>query len=301
MAPTPNPRPNFSPVREGSGSNQSSEPNRGIPSVGGLQAQAKGRGDVKIEAIHQGVVYPIRLCNILYVPTNRNNLFSLGRWIAKGGDFSGRKLALVSKQGNIITTGTLTPNNLIQFRFRCALNCDIPPDHAFISTTQLEKSWDVWHRRFGHIGHSGLQKMYERQLVTGFLVNCESPISDCMACTEAKQSVIPFNKKGDHKRKPGELMHIDVWGKYDVASINGFSYYLLLVDDASRYVTVEFLKSKDQATQKIKNYIMHLITQGKMPKAIKMDCGHEFVNEPLFEWCHSKGLKMHMTAPYSPS
>jgi hypothetical protein len=129
-----------------------------ITSVGGLQAQAKGCGDVKIEAIHQGVVYPIRLCNILYVPRNRNNLFSLGCWIAKGGDFSGRKLALVSKQGNIITTGTLTPNNLIQFRFRCTLNCDIPPDHAFISTTQLVKSWDVWHCRFGHIGHSGLQK-----------------------------------------------------------------------------------------------------------------------------------------------
>jgi len=122
-----------------------------------------------------------------------------------------------------------------------------------------------------------------------------------MACTEAKQLVIPFNKKGDHKRKPGELTHIDVWGKYDVASINGFSYYLLLVDDASRYVTVEFLKSKDQATQKIKNYITHLITQGKMPKAIKMDRGCEFVNEPLFEWCHLKGLEMHMTAPYSPS
>jgi hypothetical protein len=124
-----------------------------ITGVGGLQAQAKGHGDVKIQAIHQGVVYPICLCNVLYVPRNRNNLFSLGHWIAKGGDFS--------KQGNIITTGMLTPNNLIQFRFRCMLNRDIPPDHAFISTTQLKKSWDVWHRHFGHIGHSGLQKTYE--------------------------------------------------------------------------------------------------------------------------------------------
>ena len=93
---------------------------------------------------------------------------------------------------------------------------------------------------------------------------------DCVACTEAKQSVILFNKKGDHETLPGELTHVDVWGKYEVASINGHSYYLLLVDDASCYITVQFLKSKDQAVQKIMNYITHLNVQGKMPKAIRI-------------------------------
>ena len=70
---------------------------------------------------------------------------------------------------------------------------------------------------------------------------------DCVACTKAKQLVIPFNQKGDREMLPEELMHVDVWGKYKVASINGYSYYLLLVDNASRYITVQFLKSKDQA------------------------------------------------------
>ena len=93
-------------------------------------------------------------------------------------------------------------------------------------------------------------------------------MSDCTACTEAKQSVIPFNKKGDRDTLPGELMHVDIWGKYDVASINGHSYYLLLVDNTWRYITVQFLKSKDQAVQKIMNYITHLTVQGKTPKAI---------------------------------
>jgi len=82
--------------------------------------------------------------------------------------------------------------------------------------------------------------------------------SDCTACTEAKQSVIPFNKMVDHDTKAGELTHINVWGKYSVSFINGFQYYLLMVDDASRYVMVEFLKSKDQASQKVKNYFTHL-------------------------------------------
>jgi len=62
----------------------------------------------------------------------------------------------------------------------------------------------------------------------------------------------------DHNTKAGELTHIDVWGKYSVSSINGFQYYLLMVDDASQYVTIEFLKSKDPAAQKVKNYFTHL-------------------------------------------
>ena len=120
------------------------------------------------------------------------------------------------------------------------------------------KTWDVWHCHFAHIGISGLRRLFDKQLVTGFDVDHESTFSDCTACTEAKQSVIPFNKTADHDTKAGELTHIDVWGKYSVSSINGFQYYLLMVDDTSRYVMVEFLKSKDQASQKVKNYFTHL-------------------------------------------
>ncbi len=122
-----------------------------------------------------------------------------------------------------------------------------------------------------------------------------------MACVEAKQSVILFNKKGEHDTKPGDLTHIDVWGKYNVALINKFQYYLLFVDDTLQYVIVEFLKPKDQAAQKVKNYFTHLETQGKTPKAMCIDRGHKFVNDSLLEWLYLKGMEVYMTAPYSPS
>src|SRR5260221_1716876 len=96
-------------------------------------------------------------------------------------------------------------------------------------------------------------------------------------------------------------MHVDLWGKYDKTLINGNKYYLLLVDNASHYTTMEFLKTKSQATQYIKDYMTHLIAHGKSPTAIHMDCGSEFVNEPLRTWCHSKGIWYQMTTPYSPS
>jgi transposase InsO family protein len=74
-----------------------------------------------------------------------------------------------------------------------------------------------------------------------------------------------------------------------------------MVDDASRFVMVEFLKTKDQAAQKVKNYFTHLKMQGKSPKAMRIDHGCEFVNKSLLEWCYSKGMEVHKTAPYSSS
>ena len=96
-------------------------------------------------------------------------------------------------------------------------------------------------------------------------------------------------------------MHLDLWGKYDIASIHSNRYYLLLVDDATRYVTVEFLKSKSKAVRKIIEYLMHLKVLGHTPQAIRMDRGTEFLNDELREWCRSEGVHFELTAPYSPS
>lgn len=78
-----------------------------------------------------------------------------------------------------------------------------------------------------------------------------------------------------------EAKHIDVWGKYSIASINGNQYYILFVDDSEKFSTTEFLKQKGQASQKVKEYLTYLKTQDKRPKAIRVDRGKEFVNDDL--------------------
>jgi len=138
-------------------------------------------------------------------------------------------------------------------------------------------------------------------MVDGFSVDLSSPQPDCVACTEAKMTVSPYGPTTKCHTKVGELTHVDLWGKYEKASIHGNYYYLLLVDNASRYVTVEFLKTKTQAVQRIKDYMTHLSASGKSPCAIQMDHGTEFVKEELRTWCHSKGIRYQMMAPHSPS
>jgi hypothetical protein len=138
-------------------------------------------------------------------------------------------------------------------------------------------------------------------MVDRFTVDQRTEKPNCEACTQAKQHIKPFPKASKHTTEPGELTHIDLWGKYAVQSINSKQYYLLFVDDAMRYTTVEFLKGKSDAAQEVINYLAHLIMQGRTPKAIQIDSGGEFMNEIVETWCKAHGIEIHKTAPYSPA
>jgi len=75
----------------------------------------------------------------------------------------------------------------------------------------------------------------------------------------------------------------------------------LFVDDYSRCVTIKYLKTKNQATEKCKDYLTYIERQrGVLPKALHADNGREYVNNDLIVWCESKGIKFETTAPYSP-
>ena len=66
----------------------------------------------------------------------------------------------------------------------------------------------------------------------------------------------------------------------------------MFVDNAKRFSTTEFLKQKSEATEKVKEYITYLKTHGKMPRAIRIDRGKEFVNDELQRWCRQSGLEV---------
>jgi hypothetical protein len=143
--------------------------------------------------------------------------------------------------------------------------------------------------------------MYQLGLVDGFDVDARTSKPDCVMCTEGKLTVKPFEKSAMQAKEIGQLTHIDLWGKYDVTSIHGRQYYILFVDDASRYTTVEFLKAKSQASDHVKAYLTYLQNRGRKPLAIRVDRGKEFINENLKSWCHQQGIEINQTAPYSPS
>ena len=151
------------------------------------------------------------------------------------------------------------------------------------------------------MGYTGLQQLFTQRLVDRFDIDVNTAKPDCIECTESKQSTEPFPTHTDHVLYPGELTHMDIWGKYPKQSINGNQYYIVFVDDAMRFTTMSFLKAKDETSQRVINYMTHLQTNNKMARAIRTDSGKEFINDRLQTWYTEHGITVQTTAPYSPS
>ena len=120
----------------------------------------------------------------------------------------------------------------------------------------MAPTWDQWHRRFGHISISGLERLKREGLVDGLAVD-ESSITSptCESCIQAKQAHRPFPKEAEHRSEiTRERIVGDVWGPARVQSIGGWLYYISFLDDAKRLSTVLFLKRKSDAFQRIREY-----------------------------------------------
>ena len=119
-----------------------------------------------------------------------------------------------------------------------------------------QPTWDPWHRCFRHISISGLEWLKWEGLVTGLTVGdtlITSPT--CESCIQAKQAHQPFSKEAKHHVEiAGEWIVGDVWGPAHVQSIGGWLYYVSFLDDAKQLSTVLFLKRKNDAFQRIREY-----------------------------------------------
>ena len=68
----------------------------------------------------------------------------------------------------------------------------------------------------------------------------------CEACQLGKQSRIKFNKNALRTTTKLQIVHTDVCGPMHNESLNGARYFLLFIDDFSRFCWVYFLKTKGE-------------------------------------------------------
>ncbi|GKE33030.1 gag-pol polyprotein [Tanacetum coccineum] len=93
-----------------------------------------------------------------------------------------------------------------------------------------------------------------------------------------------------------ELLHMDLCGPMRVASINGKKYILVIVDDYSRYTWVYFLRTKDEASDMIIDFVNQVQRNLKaLILTIRTDNGTEFKNEKLRSFYAKLGI-VHKTS-----
>ena len=210
------------------------------------------------------------------------------------------------KDGDPVIKGTQISNHLYKLNnFTIQQRGELIPTSTTVvpqtfNAMDSSKSWEVWHRQFGHLGKSSIYTLYKKQLVTSLDIDLQSPKYDCETCTVANQTVKPFLTVLEKTpTKLGEVTHMDLWGKYSNPSIHGNYYFHTFLDDSTRHPTVRFLKHKHEAAQDIKDHVAHLRARKMHPNAFRCDEGQEFVNENLIQWLREQGIELQITAPYS--
>jgi hypothetical protein len=101
--------------------------------------------------------------------------------------------------------------------------------------------------------------------------------------------------------EPLELVHGDIYGPIKPVTPSGNCYFLLLVDDFSRYMWVVLLPTKDEAPAAIKRVQAAAERKtGKKIRALRTDRGGEFTVNHLNEYFAELGVPRQLIAPYSP-
>lgn len=66
----------------------------------------------------------------------------------------------------------------------------------------------------------------------------------CNSCCVSKFHKLPFFKSFNSTTKPLELIHLDLWGPSHILSHFKFSFYIIFIDDYSKYTLLYPLKLK---------------------------------------------------------
>ncbi|CAI7874771.1 unnamed protein product, partial [Closterium sp. NIES-53] len=185
------------------------------------------------------------------------------------------------------------------------------PESAPCSCHLLSHQTLLWHHRLGHPSLPRLRGMASRVLVSGLPRSLPplppGPASTCVPCVEGRQRAAPHSSEFPPTEAPHQTLHMDVWGPARVRGQGHERYFLLVVDDYSRYTTVFPLRSKGDVTEVLIDWIRAARLQlresfGSDFPVLRLhsDRGGEFSSARLGAFCRAQGIRQTFTLPASP-
>ncbi|GJP86401.1 hypothetical protein CLOP_g16425 [Closterium sp. NIES-67] len=174
---------------------------------------------------------------------------------------------------------------------------------AKASSRSGEADWETWHERLCHVNFPMLQKLVKDGSLKGLEVKGGvKEIGSCPTCLETKFSKFPFNSTTGPAKTPLALVHMDVVGPTRAPSLSGSRYFLTIVDDHTRAVSVYPLNSKGEvAAAVLKEWMPRAQREcGHKVKVIRSDNGGEFIGADFEGELKRKGIQHQLTVPYNP-
>ncbi|CAI7763208.1 unnamed protein product, partial [Closterium sp. NIES-53] len=133
-----------------------------------------------------------------------------------------------------------------------------------------------------------------------------SPAPPCLPCVEGRQRTAPHSSFPPTTASL-QTLHMDVWGPARVSGQGRERYFLLVVEDYTRYNTVFLLRSKGEVVDVLIPWIRAVRLQLRerfrqdLPVLhLHSDRGGEFSSDLLRDFCRGEGILQSFTLPNSP-
>ncbi|KAI5323714.1 hypothetical protein L3X38_032786 [Prunus dulcis] len=162
-------------------------------------------------------------------------------------------------------------------------------------------SLQTWHKRLGHLNDQSIRLLANQDMVHG-LPSLEKDLEVCEGCKLGKQHRDSFPTESTWRAQfPLELVHTDICGPMQTASMSENRYFLLFIDDCTRMAWVYFLRNKSNAFECFKKFkAMIELQSGYKVKSLRSDRGGEFMSNEFHEYYSEVGILRQLTVAYSP-
>ncbi|CAJ2637412.1 unnamed protein product [Trifolium pratense] len=228
----------------------------------------------------------------------KHNLLSISQFCDNGYVVVfNKESCIVSKQSdNTIVFKGMRKNNVYKINLS-----DLNEQKVVCLLTLSEEKW-IWHKRLGHANWRLISKLSKLDLVRGLPKIKYHSNTLCGSCQKGKITKSSFKPKNIvSTSRPLELLHIDLFGPVNTASINGKKYGLVIVDDYSRWTWVKFLRTKDEAYDEFSIFCKQIQNEkGYTILKVRSDHGGEFENEPFENFCEKYGILHEFSSPRTP-
>ena len=132
--------------------------------------------------------------------------------------------------------------------------------YAISSSTS---SFAKWHHHLAHICWSCLSSLIDKGCLGH--TSIESSFH-CKGCKLGKQIQLPyFSNASSSSFRPFGLIHLDVWGPAPFATKGGHKYYVIFINDHSRYTWVYLMKHHSQLCSIYQTFVRIVHTQFSTP------------------------------------
>ena len=138
---------------------------------------------------------------------------------------------------------------------------------------------DLWHIR---LGHPYDQKLYILNKIVP-IVSCNNN-EPCMVFPLVKQKKLSVSASQHVVDCAFTLIHIDIWGPFSIPTVDGYRFFLTIVDDYTRCTWLYLLRFKSECPSILRIFCSMVETQFDLKvKIIRSDNAAKFVMKSFYQ------------------